>query len=129
MHKAAELSKPFEMHMPEHSHRSTEINEVKPTTSAFERDASSEEQVPQTSTAMETNDEVIPVKGPAMPPPAKKKDTSPKKFGLLTRQDLQANKNAILNKRKAEEEYFEDDEIVEEKRNKTDVSLIIIISL
>ncbi|KAI6235036.1 hypothetical protein M3Y95_00008900 [Aphelenchoides besseyi] len=76
-------------------------------------------------TVIEEMDDDAPVKGPSMPetrsePPPKPKPKEVPKFGLLTRDDLRANKNAEKNKRKVAEEFQEELEEIDNKRNRTE---------
>ncbi|KAI6177365.1 hypothetical protein M3Y97_00899100 [Aphelenchoides bicaudatus] len=144
MNKAAEIAKPFDMKLPGDSANQAlfvpeptfevEVDESiveKPSHSTYRYEPQNyvpkkvaepkvvkEPEVSKASTSDERE-----LRGPAMPPSEKPKPASKpgeKKFGLLTRKDLQAQKNLALNKRKAEEEYFDEDEVIDEKRNKTD---------
>lgn len=149
MNKAAEIAKPFDMKLPGDSANQAlfvpeptfevEVDEFiveKPSHSTYRYESQNDVpkkvaepkvvKEPEVSKASTSDEREL--RGPAMPPSEKPKPASKpgeKKFGLLTRKDLQAQKNLALNKRKAEEEYFDEDEVIDEKRNKTDVSSLI----
>lgn len=122
MRKAADIAKPFEIKMP------TRVNVVETPKEPEKQEERSSASLLQTKLSEipkpSVQKDVEPTtsneraKGPSIPPPPK---TGEKKFGLLTRKELQAQKNATLNKRRMAEESIDDD-VAEEKRNKTDVS-------
>jgi hypothetical protein len=104
MRKAADIAKPTVFNMPTTTKKSRiEVPDVQPSTSEV-RAISPE-----------------PLKSLKTEAPKAKKTTERPIYGLLTRKDLQENKKAKLNKRKIAEDVI--DEMEDEKRNRTDVSL------
>lgn len=126
MRKAAEIAKPVQIKMStqpagQAARKSTarepiagDVPATKSTLPISQDKLPKKTNEPVKASTSQESDETA--RSPVLPPPK----PGEKKFGLLTRKDLQANKNASLNKRKLAEEF--DDEVMDEKRNKTDVS-------
>ncbi|KAI6188584.1 hypothetical protein M3Y98_00370200 [Aphelenchoides besseyi] len=106
-----------------------ERSEVPPSTSSYVQNSAPNVEMTVTSdkkkVVVEEMDDDAPIKGPSMPEtrserPLKSKPKEVPKFGLLTREDLRANKNAERNKRKVAEEFQEELEEIDNKRNRTE---------
>lgn len=76
--------------------------------------------------------EVEIVKTVDVPPPVKEPKKNQligkdgKKYGLLSRSELQSQEANVKNKRKVQQDFLDEIEKVEEKRNKTEVSFLSI---